>query len=41
VLGGLIAARPYRIARGVEIVPPGPDVLARLLGPATPLQPWP
>jgi hypothetical protein len=41
VLGGLIAARPYRIAPGVEIVPPGRDVLARLLGPATPLQPWP
>ncbi len=41
VLGGLIAARPYRIAPGVEIVPPDPAVLARLLGPATPLQPWP
>ncbi|MCD2197721.1 GAF domain-containing protein [Actinomycetospora endophytica] len=40
VLGGLIAARPYRIAPGVEIVPPDPTVLGRLLGPATPLQPW-
>jgi hypothetical protein len=40
VLGGLIAARPYRIAPGVEIVPPDPAVLVRLLGPATPLQPW-
>jgi transcriptional regulator of acetoin/glycerol metabolism len=41
VLGGLIAARPYRIAPGVEVVAPHPEVLARLLGSATPLQPWP
>jgi hypothetical protein len=41
VLGGLIAARPYRIAPGVEVVPPPPEVLRRLLGSATPLQPWP
>jgi hypothetical protein len=41
VLGGLIAARPYRIAPGVEVVPPPREVLTRLLGAATPLQPWP
>jgi hypothetical protein len=40
VLGGLIAARPYRIAPGVEVVPPDREVLTRLLGSATPLQPW-
>ena len=40
VLGGLIAARPYRIAPGVEAVRPDRAVLARLLGAATPLQPW-
>lgn len=42
VLGGLIAARPYRIAPGVEVEVPAPAVVARLLGrPATPVQPWP
>lgn len=44
VLGGLLAARPYRIAPGVEVVPPSPADTARLFGPgrgATPLQPWP
>lgn len=43
VLGGLLAARPYRIAPGVEVVPPTPQDTARLFGPgrATPLQPWP
>ncbi|WP_116707622.1 GAF domain-containing protein [Actinomycetospora cinnamomea] len=42
VLGGLLAARPYRIAPGVEVVPPSPTDVARLLGDAaTPLQPWP
>jgi hypothetical protein len=42
VLGGLLAARPYRIAPGVEVVPPSPQDTARLFGAAaTPLQPWP
>ena len=41
VLGGLLAARPYRIAPGVEVVPPSPDDTVRLFGGrATPLQPW-
>lgn len=42
VLGGLLAARPYRIAPGVEVVPPSPPETARLFGAgsATPLQPW-
>jgi hypothetical protein len=43
VLGGLIAARPYRIAPGVEVLAPTPQDEARLFGAgnATPLQPWP
>jgi hypothetical protein len=43
VLGGLLAARPYRIAPGVEVVPPTPAETARLFGDdaATSLQPWP
>ena len=43
VLGGLLAARPYRIAPGVEVAAPSAGELARLFGPegsATPLQPW-
>src|SRR5207244_1571750 len=42
VLGGLIAARPYRIAPGVEVEVPAPAVVAGLFGrAATPVQPWP
>ncbi|MDL5160615.1 transcriptional regulator, partial [Actinomycetospora sp. Odt1-22] len=41
VLGNLVVARPYRIAPGVEVEVPAPAVLNHLLGPATPLQPWP
>jgi GAF domain len=42
VLGGLIAARPYRIAPGVEVLAPTSQDEARLFGAgnATPLQPW-
>ncbi len=38
VLGNLVVARPYRIAPGVGIEVPPPDVMNGLLGPATPLQ---
>ena len=42
VLGGLIAARPYRIAPGLEVVPPSAETLARLRDrPATRVQPSP
>ena len=37
VLGGLLAARPYRIAPGVEVVPPSLQDTARLFGPAATL----
>ncbi|WP_372460529.1 helix-turn-helix domain-containing protein [Actinomycetospora soli] len=41
VLGNLVVARPYRIAPGVGVEVPPPDVMAGLLGPATPLQRFP
>lgn len=41
VLGNLVVARPYRIAPGVGIEVPAPDVMTGLFGPATRLQRYP